>query len=90
MFATSLTDSTWFEFLRIKVLNSLVNFLTPTQWDVKSSKPREQRNALGHRLTNNVLEIYKQDRNHISEQQQFANFVDLIECTKDGILITEH
>jgi len=49
--------------------------------------PEKQRIAFRKRLRDKVLEIYEQYRSPVSEEQHVDNIIDLIECTKDEILI---
>jgi len=42
MFAISPTDKNWFDYLRANQLNSLVNFWTPTPWNIKLVQQRDR------------------------------------------------
>jgi hypothetical protein len=49
--------------------------------------PEKRRIAFRQRLRDKVLELYRQYGNPVSEQQHVTNIADLIECTKDDILM---
>lgn len=49
--------------------------------------PEKQRIAFRQKLRTKVLDLFRQYNNPVSEEQHVANIVDLIECTKDDILI---
>lgn len=85
MFVISLTDNTWFRFLKDNELNSFVNFWTPTPWNIKKLKQGDRWYFLLKSPVRQLGEFY--EYKNITANEAWCEFGQRNGCTNKAQFI---